>query len=275
MHNQIDMTSRVSAAVKTPLADAPTRARLGVLSLITIATMVNYLDRAVMGVAAPTIVADLGLSAVTMGLIFSAFSWTYALAQIPGGALLDRLGTRLTYAASLVSWSFFTLLHGVATSASAFVGFRLALGLAEAPCFPANSRVLGMWFPQEERARANSVYSVGMYIGLACFSPLLFWIVQSWGWRALFVIAGSVGMAFGIAFWILYRDPRESRKANAAELAHIASGGGLESQAAAAKFDRATIGRLFSQRTILGASIGHFAGNVTLVFFLTWFLSRQ
>lgn len=128
-----------------------------------------------------------------------------------------------------------------------------------------------MWFPQQERARANSVYSVGMYIGLACFSPLLFWIVQTWGWRPLFVIAGSVGMAFGIVFWWLYRDPRESLRANAAELAHIAAGGGLESKSGAARLDRATLARLFSQPTILGASIGHFAGNVTLVFFLTWF----
>ena len=80
-----------------------------------------YIDRAVMGVAAPTIVSDLGLSAITMGLIFSAFSWTYALAQIPGGALLDHLGTRLTYAASLMSWSLFTLLHGIATGAGALL----------------------------------------------------------------------------------------------------------------------------------------------------------
>jgi ACS family D-galactonate transporter-like MFS transporter len=266
-----------SAAVIT---GAPSRARLGVLALITVATMVNYLDRAVMGVAAPAIVKDLGLSAVTMGVIFSAFSWTYTLAQIPGGVLLDKWGTRLTYAASLVAWSFFTLLHGIAGGAAALIGFRLGLGIAEAPCFPANSRVLGTWFPQHERARANSVYSVGMYFGLACFSPLLFLIVQALGWRVLFAIAGALGMAFGSVFWLLYRDPKQGSKANPAELELIAAGGGLEASAAgrgrkdghsAVKFDIKTLGRLFAQRTILGASIGHFAGNVTLVFFLTWF----
>lgn len=253
------------------MQEAPTRARLGILALITTATMINYLDRAVMGVAAPAVVADLGLSAVTMGLIFSAFSWTYALAQIPGGLLLDRLGTRVTYAMSLLSWSLFTLLHGLASGAAALLGLRLGLGLAEAPCFPANSRVLGMWFPQQERARANSVYSVGMYVGLACFSPLLFMIVESWGWRALFVASGSIGIAFGVVFWLMYRDPRHSRRTNETELAHIAAGGGLEPKSAATRFEPAVLGRLLAKRTILGASIGHFAGNVTLVFFLTWF----
>ncbi len=254
-------------------ADSPnrTRARLGILALISGATMINYLDRAIMGVAAPALTADLGLSAAVMGIVFSAFSWTYALAQVPGGIVLDKLGTRITYSLALGFWSIFTLLHGLATNVVTLLGFRLGLGVAEAPCFPANSRVLTTWFPQSERAKANGVYSVGMYAGLAFFSPVLFWIVASWGWRSLFLIAGSLGVFYAAVFYYVYREPSQHARVNAAELDYIAAGGGLESDSAAAKFSWSRTRALLGKRQILGASIGQFAGNVTLVFFLTWF----
>jgi ACS family D-galactonate transporter-like MFS transporter len=250
-----------------------TRARIGVLGLISFATLLNYLDRAVMGVAAPSMTGELQISPEMMGLIFSAFSWTYAAAQIPGGIVLDRLGTRITYAASLVLWSVATLFHGLVNSVGMLFGFRLALGVAEAPCFPCNSRILSTWFPQDERARANSVYAVGQYAGLAFFSPVLFWIVGAYGWRALFVIAGAVGIVFGLAMYALYREPHQSRRANAAELEYIRAGGGFTTSAAAVSepFSWTNVRRLMSQRQILGASIGQFCGNSTLVFFLTWF----
>lgn len=250
-----------------------TRARFGVLALISFATLLNYLDRAVMGVAAPALTQELKISPEMMGLLFSAFSWTYALAQIPGGVVLDRLGTRVTYAWSLILWSVFTLLHGLATNIAMLFSFRLALGVAEAPCYPCNSRILGTWFPQNERARANSVYAVGQYAGLAFFSPLLFWIVASMGWRALFVIAGAIGIAFGLLMYALYRDPDLSRRANSAELEHIRAGGGLAAPTGepGVPFRWSNVRLLLSQRQILGASIGQFCGNATLVFFLTWF----
>ncbi|MPT48819.1 MAG: MFS transporter [Sphingobium sp.] len=250
-----------------------TNARLGVLGLISVATLLNYLDRAVMGVAAPSLTAELKISPEMMGFIFSAFSWTYAASQIPGGIVLDRLGTRITYAGSLILWSFFTLLHGFASNIAMLFGFRLALGAAEAPCYPSNSRILNSWFPQQERARANSVYAVGQYAGLAFFSPLLFWIVGSMGWRALFIIAGGLGLIFGLFMYARYREPEQSSRVNQAELDYIRAGGGLvESQTAQkASFSWSNVRKLMSQRQILGASIGQFCGNSTLVFFLTWF----
>jgi MFS transporter, ACS family, D-galactonate transporter len=247
------------------------RERLTVLGLICFATMLNYADRAVLGVAAPTMTAELSISPAVMGLVFSVFSWTYAAAQIPGGVLLDRFGTRLTYTFSLILWSSFTLLHGVAFGVVALIIFRLGLGIAEAPCFPTNSRVLSTWFPQQERARANGVYSVGQYFGLAFLSPLLFWIVAVWGWRWLFILFGTIGMAYGLIWYLAYRDPEESRKVNQAELDHIRAGGGLSHQGAAIAFSWRNVGKLMRKRQILGASIGQFCGNSTLVFFLTWF----
>lgn len=253
------------------VAKKRTRVRIGVLGLISFATMLNYVDRAVMGVAAPAITKELAVSPEMMGLLFSAFSWTYALAQVPGGVVLDKLGTRLTYALSLGFWSLFTLFHGLATNVAALFGCRLGLGIAEAPCFPTNSRVLSTWFPQTERARANSVYAVGQYVGLAFFSPVLFWIVSSFGWRALFFIFGIAGILFAFGWHAAYREPGQSPRVNQAELDYIKAGGGLEHSGNSVSFSWANVGKLFSQRQILGASIGQFCGNSTLVFFLTWF----
>lgn len=250
----------------------PTRRRLGVLALITLATMLNYVDRSVMGVAQPFLVKELTISPELMGLVFSAFSWTYALAQIPGGLVLDRLGARITYGLSLALWSFATLIHGLMASVAGLFSARLALGLAEAPCYPTNGRILSLWFPQTERARANGVYAVGQYVGLGFLIPVLTWIAANHGWRALFFLFGAIGLVFALVWHFAYRDPHESRGVNQAELDHIASGGGLAA-AGTVRFSWSAAARLMRKRQVLGASIGQFCSNSTLVFFLTWFPS--
>jgi MFS transporter, ACS family, D-galactonate transporter len=249
----------------------PTKARFAILALISIATMINYLDRSVMGVANSTLSKDLAISPATMGLILSAFGWTYALAQIPGGIALDRIGTRLTYSLSLGLWSLATAFHGLMSSVAGLLSARLALGLAEAPCFPANSRILSTWFPQTERAKATGVYTVGEYIGLGLLIPVLSWIMAEWGWRSLFYLVGAIGIAFAFIFFALYRDPHESRSVNQAELDLITAGGGTTSGGSAMAFSWANVGRLISKRQIAGASLAQFCSNSTLVFFLTWF----
>jgi len=264
------VSSRAADASATKVSPA-TRVRLLILALITLATVLNYLDRAVLGVAAPAMSKELRIAPAIMGVIFSAFSWTYAVAQVPGGMMLDRLGTRVTYALSLGLWSLFTLMHGFARTVVQLLTFRLGLGIAEAPCFPANSRVLSTWFPQQERARANGVYSVGQYAGLAFFSPVLFWIVAAFGWRSLFLISGTIGVTFALIWYASYREPHESRLVGKAELDHIEAGGGLGHRGAQVPFSWGLAGRILLKRQILGASIGQFCGNSTLVFFLTWF----
>jgi MFS transporter, ACS family, D-galactonate transporter len=265
------MSDALSTYTRAAITARPSNARLTVAGLITIGTMLNYLDRAVLGVAAPSMTRELAIDPVLMGLVFSAFSWTYAAAQIPGGAFLDRFGARLTYFWSVGAWSLFTLLQGFATGLVSLLTYRLALGVAESPCFPTNSRILSTWFPQHERARATAAYSVGQYFGLAFLSPLLFWVVSALGWRTLFIAAGAMGILFAFAWLRAYRDPQDSRSVNAAELAYIEAGGGLSQQMTRTPFRWRNIARLLKHRQILGASIGQFAGNSTLVFFLTWF----
>ena len=175
----------------------PTRARwFPVLALVAFGTLLNYLDRTVLGVAAPSLSKELGLTPLMMGIAFSAFSWSYALLQIPGCIFLDRFGTRATYAVALVGWSAFTAAMGLVNSLRALVFTRIGVGAFEAPCFPANSRILASWFPQQERARANAIYSVGMYTGIGFFSVPLFYVTQASGWRGLFFLVGATGILF-------------------------------------------------------------------------------
>jgi len=248
------------------------RTRFLILALLAVGTLINYLDRTVLGIAAPVMTKELQISAAVMGLVFSAFSWTYAIAQIPGGVFLDRFGSKLTYFLALTFWSLFTMFQGFAVGIKSLLLFRFGLGVSEAPCFPTNSRVVGTWFPQQERARATGIYTVGEYLGLACFAPALFWLMGNFGWRALFVVVGLVGIAFALVWWTFYREPHESKSVNQAELDYIAAGGGLaKPNEAATAFSWSNVGKLISIRQIWGAAIGQFAGNTTLVFFLTWF----
>jgi ACS family D-galactonate transporter-like MFS transporter len=192
-----------------------------------------------------------------MGILLSAFSWAYVAGQIPGGFLLDRFGNRVTYFFAVTFWSLFTLLHGLATNLYGLLGMRLGLGLSEAPCFPTNSRVVAVWFPQQERARATAIYTVGEYVGLACFGPALFWIASHFGWRWMFAAVGAAGILFGPIWWKLYRDP----STDAAEIPLVPSG----------PFSWRQVRQLLRVRQIWGACVGQFGGNSTLVFFLTWF----
>jgi ACS family D-galactonate transporter-like MFS transporter len=160
---------------------------------------------------------------------------------------------------------------GVVRSLNGLILTRIGVGIFEAPCFPANSRILATWFPQHERARANSIYSFGQYVGLGFLSVPLFWITQQFGWRGLFFIVGGLGVAFGVVWWAMFRNPAESRTANQAEIAYIEAGGGGEYKGAPLTFKWRYIGRLLRCRQVAGASLGQFGGNSTQVFFVTWF----
>lgn len=274
-----DVTRQAGASTTASTARR-SKARYQILGLLAVGTMINYLDRTVLGIAAPQLTKELGINAAMMGLLFSVFSWSYVASQIPGGLFLDRFGSKLTYFLSMTFWSLCTLAQGLVHGIAGLFVFRLGLGVSEAPCFPTNSRVVATWFPQSERAMATGTYTVGEYIGLAFFSPFLFMLMGAFGWRSLFYVVGGVGIVFGVIWWLMYREPRDHPSANQAELDYIEAGGGLthrhkDNGAAAAPaesgFEWRTIGRLLKHRQLTGICLGQFAGNSTLVFFLTWF----
>lgn len=250
----------------------PTRTRFMVLTFLFIVTAINYLDRTNMAVAAPAIKEELGLSPALLGLLFSGFGWTYALMQIPGGMFLDRFGSRTTYTISCFFWSAFTMAMGLGRSFATLFGLRMVIGIAEAPAFPTNSRVVASWFPKDERAMATAVYTAGEYVGLAFMTPFLFLLLHAFSWHMIFYVTGAFGVVFSIVWWLYYRDPNESKTVNQAELDYIKAGDGLgDTVTKAPKIQWAHIKALFQYRQLVGIYIGQFATNSTLWFFLSWF----
>lgn len=251
------------------------RARFGILALIFISVVINYMDRSNISLAAPLLSKDLHLDSVKMGLIFSAFSWAYAVLQIPGGWLVDMIGPRVMYAMTLGLWSLVTLLQSFVSGFGTLFGLRLSLGVFEAPAYPTNNRIVTSWFPEHERASAIGIYTSGQFVGLAFLTPVLVALQSAFGWKGLFVVTGVIGIVWGGIWFALYRDPQKSR-ANKAELDYIQKGGGLvgwdhSKSTPRNKISWSDLWLVLSKRKLWGIYIGQFAVNTTLWFFLTWF----
>lgn len=265
------------------ITERATRKRYGVLIMIFISVVINYMDRSNISVAATAISEELELTAVQMGLIFSAFAWTYSVLQIPGGALVDRVRPQILYTFALTAWSIATLLQGFANSLLALIGFRMAIGVFEAPSYPANNKIVTNWFPVEERASAIAVYTSGQFIGLAFLMPTLVAIQAGLGWRGLLIVSGVIGIIWAIIWYCLYRDPDEHPGVNQAERDYILEGGGFDSTLSYRKegsnedksqkgsFDWSELKQAFSYRKLWGIYIGQFCLGGMLIFFLTWF----
>ncbi|MFC7392236.1 MFS transporter [Scopulibacillus cellulosilyticus] len=249
-----------------------TKVRYFIVFLLFLATIINYLDRANLSVVGPSIGKSLDLSAGEMGLIFSAFGWTYAIMQIPGGWILDRLGSKITYGFSLLIWSILTCFQGLANGFGLLFGLRLGIGFSEAPAFPTNNRVVSTWFPQKERAFATGVFTAGEYVGLGFLTPILFWLLSTFGWESVFIVSGAAGIIFSCVWLIKYNDPAKDKKVNQAELNYIREGGGVvENKSERSKISWSQVASLFKHRQLIGIYIGQIGITATLWFFLTWF----
>ncbi len=256
--------------------DKKTRVRYGMLGLVFINVAINYLDRSNLSVAAADLGGELKLSSVQLGLIFSAFGWTYAALQIPGGLVADRIRPRVLYAVCLVTWSLATIGQGFVSGFASLFGFRLATGTFEAPSYPINNRIVTSWFPNHERASAIAMYVSGQFIGLAFLTPALVALQYYAGWRGMFIVTGLIGLVWGLVWYLLYRDPLEHKGVNQAELDYIEKGGGVlrrkdDEVAKSAVWQWNDLKQVISSRTLWGVYIAQFCVNATLWFFLTWF----
>src|SRR5664279_430805 len=169
-----------------------TRVRYSMLAAVFITVVINYMDRTNISVAGSLIAKELQLDSVRMGTIFSAFSWTYATFQIPGGLLADRFGARVLYSAILILWSLATIALGFAIGFVVIILIRMLIGAFEAPAYPINNRIVTSWFPENERAGAIATYTSGQFIGLAFLTPVLTIVQYYAGWRGLFILTGLV-----------------------------------------------------------------------------------
>ncbi len=269
------MSCRIINRMNTTKTNKPTKKRYGILALVFITVVINYMDRSNISVAAFAISDELGLTTVQMGLIFSAFAWTYSALQIPGGILVDKIRPRILYPLIMALWSVATLVQGFISSIAAFIVCRAAIGVFEAPSYPCNNKIVTSWFPEKERASAIAVYTSGQFIGLAFLTPALILIQSYMGWRGLFIVSGIIGLLWALIWYLFYRDPQNHPKVNQEELNYIAEGGGLIDGQTEKKekrpFSWSDLKEAFVHRKLWGVYIGQFCLGSLFIFFLTWF----
>ncbi|GAA2404149.1 MFS transporter [Actinomadura vinacea] len=249
-------------------ASRPSRTRWAVAAFCFGGLAINYVDRAAVSVALPFMTDDFHLTKTEQGLILSAFSWTYAVMQLPAGWLIDKFGTRLVYGACVLWWSFFTGLTALASSFAALLGMRLGLGIGESGAYPSSAKAVSAWFPASERARATAFYDSGARIGSALSVPIITAIIGAFGWRAAFVTMALLGVVWAIGWWAYYRSPERHPGANAAELAHINQGRDTGPVPEGPSGGR--IRDLFRHRVVWGMIAGFSCLNFVVTFFLTW-----
>lgn len=236
--------------------------RWGIVLLLLLAAVVNYLDRANLSIANTTIAAEFGFSQTEMGLLLSAFLWPYALANLPAGWLVDKFGPRKMFSWALGLWSTFTVLAAFVNSYSFFYGLRMMLGIAESPFFTSGIKITHRWFGDNERGLPTAIINTGSQIANAIAPPILTVLLLTLGWRGMFVAIGLMGIPLLLAWWKFYRDPEAREDA----LLHA----GQRSVAAPEEKAQASWGALFRHSTTWFMVIGNFSIMFTIWVYLTW-----
>jgi MFS family permease len=206
------------------MTTTPSRARYVVTAFAVTLAVITYVDRVGISVAAPLIREELRLSSIEMGWALAAFGWAYALFEIPGGWLGDRIGPRRVLMRIVIWWSFFTAATGWAFNATSLVATRALFGAGEAGAFPNLTRVFTTWLPVKERERAQAILWLATRVSGAFTPVLVALLISAVSWRRTFELFGVIGIIWAILFYRWYRDvPGEHPSVNQAELALLPS----------------------------------------------------
>ncbi|WP_024548758.1 MFS transporter [Siccibacter turicensis] len=234
------------------------------LILLFLAGIVNFLDRSSLSVASEAIRGELGLSATEFGVLLSAFSLSYGLAQLPSGMLLDRIGPRIVLGAGLIFWSLMQALTGLVNSFSHFILLRIGLGIGEAPFMPAGVKAITDWYIQKERGTALGIFNSSTVLGQAIAPPVLVCMQLAWGWRTMFVTVGLAGVIVGVCWYAWYRN-RGSFALTAEESRFMSAPASPPPRLKFAQW-RA----LFKRRTTWGMILGFSGVNYTGWLYIAW-----
>jgi MFS transporter, ACS family, hexuronate transporter len=235
-----------------------------ICALLFFATTVNYVDRAVLGVLAPTLRTEIGWNDQHYGYITAAFTLAYAIGFLFAGWLIDKIGTKIGYTIYLIVWSIAAASHGLARSAFGFGLARFGLGIGESGNFPAAIKTIAEWFPKKERALATGIFNAGTNVGAVVAPAVVPWITLQWGWQSAFVITGIAGLVW-VAFWLpIYGKPSEHPRVSRPELAHIESDPPDPDV-------KIPWGHLLPHRQTWAFSIGKFMIDSIWWFYLFWF----
>ncbi|ACA15171.1 major facilitator superfamily MFS_1 [Methylobacterium sp. 4-46] len=197
------------------------RLRWGILVLVALGTVVNYIDRNALGVLAPVLKEQLSFTTEQYSYVVAAFQVTYGLMQPLAGYLTDLIGLRTGYVVFALIWGTACALHGLATGWLSMAGFRALLAVGEGAAIPAAVKTSTLWFPPQERSIATGWFNTGSSVGAMIAPPLVIWLSLSLGWQAAFVITGLMSVGVALLWWLLYRDPDRHPALGAAERAHI------------------------------------------------------
>jgi ACS family hexuronate transporter-like MFS transporter len=189
------------------LVRTPSWAKWGVIALISLGTILNYLSRNALGVLAPVLEAQFHFSTAQYSYVVGAFQLAYTLMQPVCGLVIDLLGLRLGYALFAALWSAASMMHGTAGGWLSLAGWRAALGFSEAAAIPAGVKAVGEWFPAEQRSVGVGWFNAGTSIGALLAPPVVIGLSLAFGWRAAFVATGAAGFVWAGLWWLLYRSP--------------------------------------------------------------------
>jgi MFS transporter, ACS family, D-galactonate transporter len=245
------------------------RRRWRIAFLLAFGVLVNFFDRINLSVSRDALHDSFGLSLVAFGYLSSAFSWTYALMQMPAGVLLDRLGVRRVGRTSALLWSVSSFAAALSPSLGWFFGARLLLGVSESPTFPANAKALGYWFTREERSLATAITDAAAKLSSAIGVPLIGLLLLAVGWRWSFAATGFISFLYFVLFFWVYRNPSEDKGLSANELHFILKGGAQPEDQAAVR-SGASLSYLLKQPKVYGLALGWGAYNYTFFLLLTW-----
>jgi len=234
--------------------------------VLTLAGVVNYMDRGSLAIANSTIRADLGISATRMGVLLSIFSLSYAISQLPMGILLDRFGERIVLGAGMFLWSATQTLTGFIGGFASFAAARIGLGVGEAPYVVGSVKSVNDWFDVRDRATPTGIFNMGTAFGQAMAPPLLTLAMLAFGWRGMFRLIGIPGMLLAVIWYVFYRDRRHV-PLNDAEKAYLEDSGPRSTQG------RITFHQwlgLFRLRTMWGMMLGFGGINYTAWLYMSW-----
>ena len=252
----------------------PSYGRWYILGLISLMYLITYLDRVNISTAAPEISKEFGFDKITMGIIFSAFVWAYAIFQVPGGWLSDRFGARPVLAAIVAYWSVMTAATAMATGSLSFFIIRFLFGAGEAGAFPGATRAMQVWYPRRERGLVQGLTHSASRLGAAIAPPIVVLIITTLGWRSVFYICGAAGFLWSLWWYVSYRNlPEEHGLVNRAELQQIRGlDGAGEINPASIQREGADVpwGMLLRSPNMWAIMCAYFTYVYCLYIFLTW-----
>jgi sugar phosphate permease len=245
------------------------RRRWGIGALLGAGVLINYIDRIGLSVAAPQIKDMFHLTPVELGLLFSAFAWSYSLLQIPVGMVLDRFGPTRVGRWGAFLWGVASVITACSSGFAGIFIARVILGVAEAPAFPVSSKATGYWFPRHERGLATAIFDAAAKFSNVIGVPLVAVTAVAFGWRWGFALTAALSFMYFIAFYLLYRDPSADERLSKAEYDYIKRGGAApEGKADAGAMNM--LGYLLGKSKVWGLTIGFAAYGYTFYLFLTW-----